>query len=293
MEAARSSAPESFQKFKWTLIVTFLGVGISILASYVGTGAFDPVRLLIGLVISITVSLVTSRYEEFKINTEMMNRTIGNLLSISDNLGNLISPVKVVPATRTGMYSEAIATMSYLLKKHESNNQVVPGWLLIVQRTPSSIFHSELQAQVPGYVEERNFKELLDKATELAKEGKIRMIFAFSISDPVFRDRFRHLLRNDPKAADRVRSFVSSFYNEEDPHRFWNSLRLYPMENRKAHPFIVADDIIGVWVEETEEDRTYMRAVDERVARVFFEKYWALSEAVPPTKAQQLLMTLK
>jgi len=287
------NAPENFEKFKWTLLVTFLGVIISIMASYLGTGTLDPVKLLMGLIISVIVSLVTSRYEEIKYNSEMINSAIDNLCSVSNRFEGLISSVKVVPSNRAGMFTEAAATLKNLIEKHEKNDQTIPGSLLIVQRTPTPIFHSELQAQAPGYYEEKGFRELLDRAIALAKDAKIRMVFAFSVTEPAFREKIRQLLCNDPRAAERIRVFLSSFYGEGNSHKYWSNLRLYPMENRRGHPFMVADDVVEMWVEETEDDRTYIRAVDRSTAGQFFEKYWTLTGDVQPAKARRLLLAFE
>lgn len=284
----QSDLRETLKNFKWTLIVTFAGVAISVLASYIETRTFDTVLVLMGLLISLMVAIVTSRYEEMVI----MGDTVKELSQLYGRFEKLIYPMKVEQTSRLGVYVEAVKTLRNFVAQHKNSHNDC-GTLLIIQRTPSPIFHSDMQKDKPGYEEEKSFSAAIFDAIELAKQRKIKLIFAFPTNDPKTLNAAKDLHKIDPEIVKRINDFGATFVNEKNPHENWDYLRLYPLNNRTVQPLMVADKLMEIYIEETKDEIVFIRTVNEEITTNYFEKYWKLAEAVSPVSARGQLDSIK
>jgi len=285
---SQSDLRETLKNFKWTLIVTFAGVAVSVLASYIETRTFDTVLVLMGLLISLMVAIVTSRYEELII----MGNTVKDLSQLYGRFEKLIYPIKVEQTSRLGVYVEAVKTLRNFVVQHKSNRNDC-GTLLIVQRTPSPIFHSDVQKDKPGYKEEKNFSEAIFEAIDLAKQRNIKLIFAFAANDPKTLNAAKDLYKIDQEIVKRISDFGAAFVSEKNPHENWDYLRLYPLNNRTVQPLMVADKLMEIYIEETKDEIVFIRTVNEEITANYFEKYWRLAEAISPVSARNELDSIK
>jgi hypothetical protein len=175
VDYTRPTASENFQKFKWTLAFTILGILFSVFVSYYQTRAINPETLLIGLILSLMVALVTSRYEEIKYNSAFVARIIVQLTNaekskltdlneVCAELKELSCPMKIEITDRPGSYEEANRTIKQFIDKYKEEGPSVRGLLLLMQRTPAPIFHTDKQEGMVGYKEEKAYIKLLDSA---------------------------------------------------------------------------------------------------------------------------------
>jgi hypothetical protein len=229
-------------------------------------------------------AIVTSRIEEMNNNSVIMNATFNRFDQLCDRLEKLIYPMKVERTSRVGVYEEAEQTLRGFIGQHQSVSDNI-GLLLVIQRTPSPIFHSNQKKDKLGYIEEGKFNTAIFEAIDLAKKKKIKMIFAFPFNDPKILTAAENLYRIDKEIVDRINKFGSSFVNKADPHAHWANLRLYPLNNRTVQPLMVADKLIEIYVEEAEGEIVFIRAVDDEKAKDYFERYWKLTENVAPLSA--------
>lgn len=285
---SQSSLRETLRNFKWTLVVTFAGVAISVLASYVETRTFDTVLVLMGLLISLMVAIVTSRYEEMII----MDDTVKDLSQLYGRFEKLIYPMKVEQTSRLGVYVEAVKTLRNFIAQHKSDRDQC-GTLLIIQRTPSPIFHSEIQKDKPGYREEKNFKEAIFEAIKLAKQKRIKLVFAFSPNDQRTLNAAKDIYKIDQDIIKRINDFGATFVDDKNPHGNWDFLRLYPLNNRTVQPLMIADKLMEIYIEETKDEIVFIRTANEEITTNYFEKYWKLTEAVSPVSAKNELEGIK
>jgi hypothetical protein len=60
-------------------------------------------------------------------------------------------------------------------------------------------------------------------------------------------------------------------------------------------PSVVTNDellFMMFWTEETQNERVYVKALDQKKAKQFFEMYWKLSDKLPPVEVRNLMAKL-
>ncbi len=286
-QSTEGEVKETLKNFKWTLIVTFGGVAVSVLASYIETSTFDTTMVLMGLLVSLMIAIITSRYEEMLITRS----TLKDISGLYTRFEKLIYPMKVEQTSRVGVYIEAAETLSKFLSEHKNSSNKDCA-LLIVQRTPSPIFHSDAQKDKLGHREEKKFSDAILEAAELARQGKINFVYAFPLNDAKTLNSSKEIYKIDKDIIGRINAFSSAFIGDKNAYEYWDNLRLYPLNNRAVQPLMVADKRMEIYIEEAKDEIVFIRTENEEISTSYFEKYWKLSDSVTPVSVQTSLKEL-
>ncbi|HJW19852.1 MAG TPA: hypothetical protein VJ571_04775 [Candidatus Nitrosotalea sp.] len=161
--------------------------------------------------------------------------------------------------------------------------------LLIIQRTPPNIFPTEGSDTVKD--KENKFWNAIEKKIEEAKNGRLEVVYVFSIHDRKFKDKLNSISSVEDKK--KILDITSDFLNKSEIDK----LNIFSLgKDYHTNPVLVADDVLSIWISESEtpsESKLLsIRVMDDNEAHEVFLRYLELAKAFDKKKCIEELKKL-